>query len=81
MLPFLIRRIDYENTVVSERAFDRAKRILEPGQTSKKEAEIALNILNKISRIERSQNATAYELSVKEKQELIVLTRDVLSKK
>ncbi|MDP2939066.1 MAG: hypothetical protein Q8O13_03145 [Candidatus Omnitrophota bacterium] len=72
MAPFLIRRIDNENNVVSERAFDRIENILNDSDTSREEAKIVLGLLKKNFNPSEDKESKEFDLRYKEKMKLFV---------
>ncbi len=80
MFSFLLRRIDNENSVISERAFDRAKKILAEGNKSASEARVVLSTLRNVSHRFEAENDAELDLRARQKLELIAWANKVLNK-
>ncbi len=80
MVSFLLRRIDNENNVISERAYDRAQKILSEGDKSTAEAKVVLSVLKNVSPGTAEGKNSGMDLRANQKLELIAWANNILNR-
>lgn len=78
MAPFLINRLDNENNVIAERAFDRVNKILNEGNSSNEEAKIVLTTLKRAFKLTEREKIENLDL-INKKNKLIAWANNVLN--
>lgn len=80
MVPFLLRRIDNENNVISEKAFERARLILTEKTLTLAQAKIVAATLKNTDNSIELQNSDSVGTRNKEKKSILDLVNSVLEK-
>lgn len=78
MVPFLLKRIDNENNIVSERAFERVTKILNEKPASRLEANIVFNNLKKSLKPLEEKHGDNQDFRTANKQQLFNWANSVL---